>query len=124
VKFARVGNLEGLKEMSRYMPDVIHKADANGWTVLHESCRAGHLDIVQFLIVEKSIDVDLLTKTGVSPLNIVMEFQGPKHAVTLWLESQGATEIHPHKKKRPIARPKTPSSMPSSSQKSLNSGEL
>ena len=126
VKFAREGNLVGLQKMGRYMPEVYHNMDPNGWTVLHESVRAGHLDMVQFLIGEQAIDKNLITKTGVSPLSIAKEFKGLDHPVTKFLESIGAEEIHPHKKRRTttIDPKKPPTSMPSSVKKRLYGDEL
>eukprot|EP00529_Nitzschia_sp_RCC80_P005363 CAMPEP_0113520682 /NCGR_PEP_ID=MMETSP0014_2-20120614/44232_1 /TAXON_ID=2857 /ORGANISM="Nitzschia sp." /LENGTH=988 /DNA_ID=CAMNT_0000418581 /DNA_START=335 /DNA_END=3301 /DNA_ORIENTATION=+ /assembly_acc=CAM_ASM_000159 len=126
VKFARQGNLDGLKKMGRYMPEVFHNKDPNGWTVLHESARAGHLDLVQFLIEEQAIDKDLVTKTGVSPLSIARQFQGRDHLVTRFLESIDAEDIHPHKKRRTTTsdRKNPPASMPSSVKKRLYGDEL
>ena len=125
MNYARQGNLEGLKRMGRYMPEVFHNKDPNGWTVLHESVRAGHLDMVQFLIDEQAIDKDLITTTGVSPLSIARESLGD-HPVTKFLESIDAEEIHPHKKRRTTTsdRKNQPASMPSSVKKRQHGNEL
>lgn len=98
VKMVREGNLEGLKEISLYMEEALHAPDDLGWTVLHEATRRGHLDIVQFLINEHSVDKDLITETGVSPLNIARQFLGNEHPLSKYLELVGAIDAHPYRK--------------------------
>jgi ankyrin repeat protein len=105
VRFARRGDLESMKEMGSAMPEAYHKPDPNGWTVLHEAVREGHVDIVQFLITEQNVDKDLITDTGVTPLNIARQFAGKDHAVTKYLEELGAVDVHPYRKTAPSSKP-------------------
>jgi len=48
--YASEGNLSKLQELAKVDPRLMHYADENGWTPLHEAVRSGHVDVVQFLI--------------------------------------------------------------------------
>ena len=59
---------------------------------MHEAVRAGHLDVVKYL-VENGVDINALTSGDQSPLTIANGSLGPKHKVTKYLIKLGA-EAH------------------------------
>jgi ankyrin repeat protein len=67
--------------------------DGLGWEPIHEAVRSGHLKAVE-LFIEHNIDINKITYTGVSPLNIAREFLGKDHAVTKKLVENGAIDIN------------------------------
>mmetsp|Transcript_20213 Transcript_20213/g.47339 ORF Transcript_20213/g.47339 Transcript_20213/m.47339 type:complete len:429 (-) Transcript_20213:1610-2896(-) len=85
------GNSLLFKSMMKLYPEMIDNADDNGWTVLHEAARGGSVEIVK-LILEQGVDKDLLTKAGISPLNIALEH----HELVKYFESIGAKNIYRH----------------------------
>ncbi len=46
----------------------INEKDANGWTALHIVLYFGKLDMIKFLVAEKSADYKITTEYGESPL--------------------------------------------------------
>jgi ankyrin repeat protein len=67
--------------------------DELGWEPIHEAVRSGHLKAVEFFL-ERNIDINKKTYTGVSPLNIARELLGKDHAVTKKLVENGAIDIN------------------------------
>ena len=61
--------------------DLLYVADANGWTVLHEAVRAGHVDVIAYL-VEVGLDVLQAVGNGMSPFELAIEFHGEGHPAT------------------------------------------
>lgn len=92
-------NAQKFEEAIRKNPEAIHEADANGWTVLHESARSGRLEIVK-LLLEHGADKNLITKTGVTPLNIAREYLREDHELIEYLENMGAKNISPARANR------------------------
>jgi len=80
--------------MFRDNPELVHKKDENGWTCIHEASRSGHLEIVK-LILKRGVDKDLLTKTGVTPLNIARQYLEVNHKLIEFLNDIGAKDISP-----------------------------
>lgn len=70
----------------------IQEADDLGWSAIHEATRSGKVPAVQ-LILENGIDINKKTLTGVSPLNIAMEYLGRDHEMTKFLLEKGAVDI-------------------------------
>jgi len=70
----------------------MHEADDNGWTVLHEAARSGKLEMVK-LILKRGADKNLLTSTGVTPLNIARQYLQAGDELIEYLESIGVKNI-------------------------------
>lgn len=88
------GNMIKVQAMFRDNPELVHKKDENGWTCIHEASRSGHLEIVK-LILKRGVDKDLLTKTGVTPLNIARQYLEVNHKLIEFLNDIGAKDISP-----------------------------
>ena len=63
-RYAADGLLQKIKDLYLVDPRLMWFADENGWTPLHEACRAGHLNVVQFLI-DKGAGVNDITGVSV-----------------------------------------------------------
>jgi len=96
---ATKGDMAGIQKVIHENPELLHKSDNLGWTIFHETVRSGKLDIVK-LLLSYGIDKDLLTKTGVTPLNIALQYHGDGSDVAEYLRSIGAEDISPHKKRQ------------------------
>lgn len=64
--------------------------DDLGWEPIHEAVRSGHLNVVE-LFLEHNVDTNKRTLSGLSTLDIAVEFLGGSHAVTTMLIENGAT---------------------------------
>ena len=69
--------------------DLIHVADANDWTPLHEAVRAGHVDVVHYLVEQVGLDLNEVTNRGDgwTPLSLALEHHGPNHPVTIAVQT-------------------------------------
>ncbi len=86
------GTPEELEAHVEEHPDDLHHKDSNGWTVVHEASRSGKLQQVK-KIIELGVDKDLLTHTGMSPLNVARQYLPERHEVIQFLTSIGAKDI-------------------------------
>jgi hypothetical protein len=75
-------------------PKDLHKEDRNGWRPLHEAVRGGQVEVVQLLLLYGA-DLNHITKTGVSPLNIAKEYLAEDHPMIYFLEGLGAKDVWP-----------------------------
>jgi ankyrin repeat protein len=91
---AMKGDIQNIKRAAKADPKSLHQPDANGWHPLHEAVRVGEVELVQVLVLYGA-DINHETYTGVSPLNIALEFLGANHAMTKWLQDNGAVNVHP-----------------------------
>ncbi len=91
-EFASVGSLEDLQRAEALEPRLLWFRDSNGWAPIHEAARAGHLDIVKYLI-EHGANMNAVTEGNQSPLAIAKESLGATHKVVNYLEELGA-ELH------------------------------
>ena len=95
--YAASGDLDSLVTVISDEEDLVHAADENGWTPLHEGVRAGSIEIVQYLLSQGAY-INHRTggdESGFSPLAIAhMEF-GPDHAISKFIESVGGMLIEP-----------------------------
>jgi ankyrin repeat protein len=71
--------------------ETLNLKDKQGWQPIHEAARAGHLNVVEFL-VEKGVDIHSRTNDGEgdTPLEIAVEKWGSDHPVSQYLSSLGA----------------------------------
>eukprot|EP00536_Pseudo-nitzschia_multiseries_P007412 jgi/Psemu1/256225/estExt_Genewise1Plus.C_1750033 len=92
---AALGNTRRFKSLLKLYPEILHEADQNGWTVMHEAARTGKVEIVK-LILEEGVDKDLLTKHGASPLNTALDSLHREHELVAYFESIGAKNIRNH----------------------------
>ena len=96
---ALFGDAQKLESRILKDPEEIHRADANGWTVLHEASRSGRLETVKTLLKHGASE-NLLTYTGVTPLNIARQFLKGDHELIAFLESIDAKDISPSRSKK------------------------
>jgi ankyrin repeat protein len=92
VEAARKGDVQHIKRAAKANPNSLHQPDANGWHPLHEAVRAGFVQVAQVLVLYGA-DINHKTYTGVSPLDIALEYLGADHAMTKWLQDNGAVKI-------------------------------
>jgi len=95
---AHSGDLGAIKQMiEENSEDTVHQRDENGWSPIHEAVRAGHKEVVEYLL-QNGADINQRTQideTGGSPLWwAMMEHQGD-HPVIDYLRSMGAVVIEP-----------------------------
>jgi hypothetical protein len=88
-EYAQQGDIEGLKQEIQRDRSVVHARDSNGWTPLHESVRAGHLDAIK-LLVDHGADVNSKTNMdGATALWWARKEWGEESAVYELLSSLG-----------------------------------
>jgi ankyrin repeat protein len=93
-KIAQTGDVRGLKRLANTGRKALHKPDNAGWHPLHEAVRAGHVEAVQFLLLNGA-DVNVATNSGHSALGIAKTYLGAHHQVTKLLMEIGAVELGP-----------------------------
>ncbi len=94
---AQTGNIEALQSAVKNNKTAVKARDENGWTPLHEGARAGHIDVVKYLI-ENGADVNDKTGDGVKGGTVLFwakQQLEPEHPVISYLESLGAVDIGP-----------------------------
>ncbi len=77
---AHFGNLKELERCLPLHPGYLNRADGQGWTPLHEASRAGHTQIVEYLL-HSGANVDVRTDAGKSPLDLAHQHLEKDHAV-------------------------------------------
>lgn len=88
---AEHGNVKDLKVQAVVNKTSLFVGDHNGWQPIHVASRAGHVDVIDFLL-KNGADVDARTnKEGgsYSPLKIAMDQHGEDHPVVLFLQNHG-----------------------------------
>ena len=93
---AQKGDVGALKRIAQSSPTSFSIPDNNGWTPFHEAVRLGNLPAVKVILESDAKLLDLLTFTGVTPLNIAREYLGKNHPVAQYLVEWGAIDKHPH----------------------------
>lgn len=93
-KAAQSGDYEALKEVIEALNEAVNQKDANGWTPLHEGSRAGHLEIVKYL-VDKGANVNEQTFGGETPLYWAEHEHGESHPISEFLRSLGGIALGP-----------------------------
>ncbi len=74
--------------------DLLQRRDENGWQVVHEAVRAGHADVVRYL-VEHGADIGATTNNGGNLLWWARRTLDEDHEVIRYLVSIGAPEGDP-----------------------------
>mmetsp|Transcript_27262 Transcript_27262/g.38342 ORF Transcript_27262/g.38342 Transcript_27262/m.38342 type:complete len:521 (-) Transcript_27262:21-1583(-) len=87
---AQSGNVIALRQIARSSPYLLYEQDENGWTPLHEACRSGHREIVQFIYMFQKDEIHVVTNGQQTPLDLALEYHGPQHSVTKYLIALGA----------------------------------
>ena len=98
---AKKGDVEALKRVATTDPKSFLTPDENGWTPFHEAVRVGNKQAVEIILnsSEGNKLKNLVTYTGVSPLNIARQYLGENQEVTQYLVELGAVDLHPHYKR-------------------------
>jgi prolyl 4-hydroxylase len=93
---AKQGRANELIQLLDDQNHLVHAKDDNGWTPLHEGARAGHVDVVKYL-VEKGANVNERSQNGKggNALFYAYENHGKESAVYQFLETTGAVPIYP-----------------------------
>jgi ankyrin repeat protein len=90
---AKKGDVRLLRRLARIgPPKALHKPDKAGWHPLHEAVRAGHVESVQFLLLNGA-DVNHATRSGHTPLDIAKSEFGADHEMIKFLTKMGAHEM-------------------------------
>jgi len=83
---ASIGDMDILEDILEEDESLLLTTDKNGWSPLHEGVRAGHLDIIDFLL-EHGADVDEETEGGENAFDLALSYHGPDSEVLQILES-------------------------------------
>jgi ankyrin repeat protein len=85
------GDIERLAKLAAENKRLLHFKDKNGWQPIHEAARAGHRDVVEFL-VGKGVDINARAHDGEgdTPLDLAINALGSDHPVSQYLLSLGA----------------------------------
>jgi hypothetical protein len=81
--------LAALKEASKRDQSALFQADENLWQPIHEAARSGYFSTMIFLL-EEGADVNALTVTRDTPLDLVILYHGEKHPFVKELTDRGA----------------------------------
>ena len=65
---------------------------------MHEAARSGKVEMLR-RILKLGVDKNLLTYTGLTPLNIAKQYMLEDHEMIPYLESIGAKDISPSRSK-------------------------
>lgn len=95
---ARKGDVGALHRIAKVNPSSFASPDENGWTPFHEAVRSGNKEAIEAIFYSSGGQdlLNLVTYTGVTPLNIAREFLGHDHEVTKWFVKLRAVDKHPH----------------------------
>jgi prolyl 4-hydroxylase len=90
------GKTDELIQMIEDRKHLVNAKDYNGWTPLHEGARAGHMDVVRYL-VDKGADLNERSfyGTGGNALFYASQHHGTESAVYQFLQSMGAISMEP-----------------------------
>ena len=93
---AATGNIQAFKDAVIKYPELLDKADGNGWKPIHEAARGGHVKILQFLI-EQGVNVNERTNNGqgASPLWWTLQYFQENHPTVQLLRRHGGVALAP-----------------------------
>ena len=93
---AKLGNLQQIRHLVEEVTPAggqrrryfLTASDRNGWQPLHEACRGGYIEIVQYLVIDQAefVDIHATTNSGHSPISLSQEYHGEDHPVTKLLQ--------------------------------------
>jgi len=85
-----------LRLIEKHSDEFIHKQDSNGWGPIHEAVRAGHTEIVKYLI-GRGVDKNVGTNRGLgfSPLKLARSYLGEEHGLVKYLIDIGSASFGP-----------------------------
>jgi hypothetical protein len=94
--YAQLGDMAGLRSLTKTNPTALTKKDRNGWTPLHEAVRGGHSEAVKFLI-DFGAHKNARTSHGfgASPLALAITELTENHPVSRYLMGIGAENVGP-----------------------------
>lgn len=94
VRAASEGDIEKLKIQAVVDKSKLFEGDQNDWQPIHLAARAGHVEVVDFLL-KVGADVDAITNEGRgwSPLRIALDKFGDDHEVCSLLRSAGGHDL-------------------------------
>lgn len=98
-KVAQEGNLKDLKVLLHDYPALLTDRDNNGWTLMHEAARGGHVPIAEYLI-SIGADKNAQALDGYTPLYEAQKYHGPASPISKYLTSQGAVYETPKQRLR------------------------
>jgi hypothetical protein len=81
--------LASLKEASKRNRALLFEPDENLWQPIHEAARSGYLSIIKYL-VEEGADINALTATNDTPLDLAVYSYGEVHPIVKELQDLGA----------------------------------
>jgi hypothetical protein len=81
--------LASLKEASKRNRALLFEPDENFWQPIHEAARSGHLSVIKYLVVEGA-DINALTSTNDTPLDLAIYYFGEVHPIVKELQVLGA----------------------------------
>eukprot|EP00980_Cylindrotheca_fusiformis_P002717 scaffold628_cov91-Cylindrotheca_fusiformis.AAC.3 len=98
-KVAQEGNLAALQTLLQNYPDLLTDRDNNGWTLLHEAAKGGHVSIAEYLI---SIGADMNAQAldGYTPLYEAQRYHGPASSIAMYFRNLGAIYEFPKQRLR------------------------
>jgi hypothetical protein len=85
LKLAQMGDTRTLRHLGQYDPERLQQTDSQGWQPLHEAARFGHLDLVQYLVLDAGIS---LHHQAVSPLAVAERHLPAGHHVIDFLKDR------------------------------------
>lgn len=89
---AALGDVQTLHALAKTDRRALHRRDENGWAPIHEAARAGHTDVLRFLVERFGAEKNAQTGGGQTPLNLVLTFFDAQHPAAQYLYSIGAQE--------------------------------
>lgn len=98
-KAAAEGDMDTLESILKKDANAVHRKDSNGWQPMHESARAGHVDVINLLVTKYGAGVNERTvhrgKPGGTPLHYAQRKFGADHPVVATLKKLGAVNVSP-----------------------------
>lgn len=85
------GELAEVRRLLEAKGDLLNKQDENGWQAIHEAVRAGHTNVVKYLI-DRGADINHKVKSGESLMSLAKEHLPDGHAIEEILISAYAPE--------------------------------